>query len=259
MSIRYVAMSDTHEPTAAFDALVGRWEGTGVGEYPTIDPFAYAETLEISRHPKGFLVHHQRTQAADDGRPLHAEIGYWRQPAPGRIELVLAHPTGVTEVCEGGVEDGIVHVRSSVVGCTDSAKPVESLERWYDIEGDVLGYRLSMGAVGVAHQHHLARASCAGSADPMPRGRTNRILTSRVQSNGSSRGPDEVAVEEPLEIRLDGNLVGTTMRTPGHDFELAAGFCSTEGLLGGADVRTVKYCRDDGPAAWSSPSSTWSR
>ena len=61
----------------------------------------------------------------------------------------------------------------------------------------------------------------------MPRGRTNRILTSRVETAGESRAPDEVAVEEPLEIRLDGNLVGTTMRTPGHDFELAAGFCFT--------------------------------
>jgi FdhD protein len=83
----------------------------------------------------------------------------------------------------------------------------------------------------------------------VPRGRTNRILTSRIDDGGWSRAPDEVAVEEPLEIRLDGHLVGTTMRTPGHDFELAAGFCHTEGLLGDATVRSVKYCRDAGPGA----------
>lgn len=83
----------------------------------------------------------------------------------------------------------------------------------------------------------------------MPRGRTHRILTSQVETAGESRAPDEVAVEEPLEIRLDGNLVGTTMRTPGHDFELAAGFCFTEGLLGDASVHTVKYCRGDGPGS----------
>ena len=84
----------------------------------------------------------------------------------------------------------------------------------------------------------------------MPRGRTNRILTTQLGPDGSHRrSPDEVAVEEPLEIRLDGHVVGTTMRTPGHDFELAAGFCFTEGLLGGADVRSVKYCRDAGPGA----------
>src|SRR5687767_15641778 len=41
---------------------------------------------------------------------------------------------------------------------------------------------------------------------------------------------DEVAVEEPLEIRIGGEPVAVTMRTPGHDEELALGFCVTEGL-----------------------------
>src|SRR2546425_10901380 len=51
------------------------------------------------------------------------------------------------------------------------------------------------------------------------------------------RRPDELIVEEPLEIRLDGQLVTTTMRTPGNDFELAAGLCLTDGLLAGAPGR----------------------
>jgi FdhD protein len=64
----------------------------------------------------------------------------------------------------------------------------------------------------------------------------------RVLGESSSRAPDEVIVEEPLEVRLDGQLVGTTMRTPGHDFELAVGLCFTDGLLAGAPVQGCRYC-----------------
>src|SRR5437588_3737080 len=46
-------------------------------------------------------------------------------------------------------------------------------------------------------------------------------------------GEDEVAVEEPLEIRVDGEPLAVTMRTPGHDEELALGFLYTEGLIDG--------------------------
>ena len=60
--------------------------------------------------------------------------------------------------------------------------------------------------------------------------------------------PDRVATEEPMEIRAAGPgqrpaPVAVTMRTPGHDFELAAGFLLTEGVIDGrADVAAVKYC-----------------
>jgi FdhD protein len=74
------------------------------------------------------------------------------------------------------------------------------------------------------------------------RGRTAKVLTHRYDGGGVTRQPDQLIVEEPLEIQLDGVLVSTTMRTPGHDFELAAGFCFTEGLLAGAPVRQCRYC-----------------
>ncbi len=58
-----------------------------------------------------------------------------------------------------------------------------------------------------------------------------------------------LATEEPMAIELDGVRVATTMRTPGHDFELAVGFCHNEGLLDGHPVLEVKYCANGSAAA----------
>jgi FdhD protein len=74
------------------------------------------------------------------------------------------------------------------------------------------------------------------------RKRTERLIVTRVTPDGRQRRPDELIVEEPMTIQLDGTVVSTTMRTPGHDFELAAGFCFTEGLLAGIPVTGVRYC-----------------
>jgi FdhD protein len=74
------------------------------------------------------------------------------------------------------------------------------------------------------------------------RGRTSTFLTRSFDGELGGRAPDELVVEEPLEIRLDDTLVATTMRTPGNDFELAVGWCHADGLLDGATVETVRYC-----------------
>jgi FdhD protein len=58
-------------------------------------------------------------------------------------------------------------------------------------------------------------------------------MTSPYISIRHDRGQDEVAVEEPLEIRVDGQPLAVTMRTPGHDEELALGFLYGEGLIKG--------------------------
>jgi FdhD protein len=71
-----------------------------------------------------------------------------------------------------------------------------------------------------------------------------------VRFNGSRAAEfcdDVVAVEEPLEIRVNGTSVAVVMRTPGHDRELAAGFLITEGMIQRReDVLDMIYCRNDG-------------
>lgn len=68
------------------------------------------------------------------------------------------------------------------------------------------------------------------------------MLTTTFDDGSSTRQPDELIVEDPMSIHLDDTLVATTMRTPGHDFDLAVGFCFTEGLLADAPVLACRYC-----------------
>jgi FdhD protein len=70
------------------------------------------------------------------------------------------------------------------------------------------------------------------------------VVVTQVRGADVRRNPDELIVEEPMTIQLDGHIVSTTMRTPGNDYELAVGFCHTEGLLAGATVTGVRYCAD---------------
>ncbi len=152
-------MADLHPGVAILAPLVGTWVGDGSGEYPTIEPFTYREELTIGHTGKPFLTYAQRT-AGPDGQPLHAETGYVRVPAPGRIELVVAQPTGITEIDEGTVSvDGAVIdivVDATAIGLTSSAKDVTALSRSFHLDGDDLAYTVRMAAVGRPLQHHLA-------------------------------------------------------------------------------------------------------
>jgi FdhD protein len=65
----------------------------------------------------------------------------------------------------------------------------------------------------------------------------------RWDGEGVQRLPDELAEEEPLEIRVRGRAISVTMRTPGHDDELAVGFLLTERIIRGpGDVLRVERC-----------------
>ena len=157
-------MPDLPTGVTALAPLLGTWIGRGTGEYPTIEPFGYLEEVTFSHTGKPFLVYTQRTRS-EDGQPMHAECGYLRSPAAGRAELVIAQPTGVTEIDEGTISTGTgtdtgtalrIELRSTSIGLSSTTKVVAAVHRSFHINGDELTYRLAMSAVGQPMNHHLA-------------------------------------------------------------------------------------------------------
>lgn len=68
-----------------------------------------------------------------------------------------------------------------------------------------------------------------------------RIL--RIRDGATDERADTLVTEEPLEIRVNGAPLSVTMRTPGNDFDLAAGFLAGEGVVQSAeDIRAIRYC-----------------
>ena len=76
---------------------------------------------------------------------------------------------------------------------------------------------------------------------------TRRPVLRIAAGQSSDRRADTLAVEEPLEIRIGGAPLAVTMRTPGHDVELAAGFLVSEGMIGDAgEFRSAIHCGGPG-------------
>ncbi len=151
---------DLHPDLEALAPLLGTWTGQGAGKYPTIPPFDYLEEAVFTHVGKPFLAYAQKTKSVTDGKPLHAETGYLRVPRPGHVELVLAHPSGITEIEVGtySVSGGLIEIDMSTtaIGLTPTAKEVTALGRSFRLDGDELSYSVQMGAVGQPLQDHLA-------------------------------------------------------------------------------------------------------
>ncbi|MEU7767662.1 peroxynitrite isomerase [Nocardia sp. NPDC049190] len=148
-----------HPDIAPLAPLLGTWRGSGQGDYSTVEPFGYVEEIRFGHLGRPFLTYRQKTRATADRRPLHSETGYLRCPRPDRVELILAHPTGITEICEGPLtlDNGrlCLELDSTDIGCSTTAKLVTALGRSIRMSGDTIDYTLRMAAVGEPLQQHL--------------------------------------------------------------------------------------------------------
>ncbi|HEX4817360.1 MAG TPA: FABP family protein [Nonomuraea sp.] len=151
---------EVHPDLEPIAFLLGRWEGAGVGGYPTIESFNFGQEIEFGHNGKPFLTYVSRTwlldQAGNRVRPLAAETGYWRPQPDRQIEVVLAHPTGIVEIYIGEVVFHKIELRTDVVARTASAKEYTAGHRLYGLVNGNLMWAYEMAAVGHPLTDHMS-------------------------------------------------------------------------------------------------------
>ena len=134
----FAASPEIHPDLGEVVFLLGTWRGEGDGEWPGTRPFRYGEEVVFEDVGDDYLAYAQRSWSIDDGSPVHLERGFLRPAGPGRVELVLAHPLGITEVAEGTVQGVLVEVASTDVGLTSTAGVVTELRRRIEVRDDTM-------------------------------------------------------------------------------------------------------------------------
>jgi len=144
--------------------LIGEWSGLGRGEFPTIEPFEYLETLKFSADHRPFLHYEQRTQRRNSAQvdyiPSHWESGFIRLLPDGQVELINAQGGGRLERLVGSLEQtemGLI-LRLGNATFLNDARMLET-KRTFTLEGDILHYTQDMGTTAVLGITHHVEAT----------------------------------------------------------------------------------------------------
>jgi len=151
---------EAHPAIAPLSFLLGRWEGAGVVGYPTIESANFGQELSFSHNGKPFLIYSSRSWLLEEdgtiGRPLAMEVGFWRPQPDRQLEVLLTHPTGITEIYVSEITGTKIELVNDAVVRTASAKEVTAGKRLYGMVSNDLAYAYDMAAVGQPLQPHLS-------------------------------------------------------------------------------------------------------
>ncbi len=147
-----------HPDCAPVAWLLGTWQGNGHGDYPTIEPYQFGQELIFTHDGRPFFHYMSRAWIVDEEgefvRDAAMETGFLRCPEPGKVEFLLSHNIGFSEVWYGAAEGGKLELQTDAVARTESAKEYVAGHRLYgNVEGDLL-YAFDMAAVGQPLQPH---------------------------------------------------------------------------------------------------------
>ncbi|MFC6152922.1 FABP family protein [Nocardioides yefusunii] len=139
--------------------LLGTWRGNGHGDYPTIEKFQFKQELIFTHDGRPFFHYMSHSWITDENgevlRPGAIETGFVRCPEQGKIEFLMTHNTGVSEIWHGEAADGKVELTTDAVMRTESAKEVTAGKRLYGNVNGELMYAYDMAAEGQGLQPHL--------------------------------------------------------------------------------------------------------
>ncbi len=156
---------DLHPALLGLLPYIGVWRGRGVGGYPTIDDFHFAQEARFSHDGRPFVAYESHAWVIEeDGtpvRPSFREVG-WIRPvivddvATDEIEVLLSAPTGIMELHVGKVDGLKLELVSDAVVRTSTAKSVTAGHRLYGIVDGALLYAQEMAAMGHPLTSHLS-------------------------------------------------------------------------------------------------------
>lgn len=133
--------------------MLGTWRGNGHGDYPTIEPFQFGQELIFTHDGRPFFHYMSRSWVIDPATAEKTaegpiETGFLRAHPEGRVELALAHDSGVIEIWLGEAEGGKLELVTDAIGRVEGAKDIKGGKRLYgNVEGDLL-YAYDLAAEG---------------------------------------------------------------------------------------------------------------